>query len=191
MFRRILLVILLLSFPFSLKAQGTAPTPLPGYSVSTFVGYSSLQNAQSSNGMFVSLAVPLKTWDKTWSFNVAGRADNFLLSSPSVNVVTLGPEFRFQFSKPNFMNGQVFQPFGNIGGGMARSSCVAAMTCAAGADTTTHGALKLGGGLDMVVSSNITWRLLEYDYIKSTIFPAGHVTVHNLGQFTTAIGFHF
>jgi hypothetical protein len=172
-------------------ANAQAPASLPGYSVSTFVGYSSLQNANNNNGLFTSLAVPLKTWDSTWSRTLSARADNFLLTTPGVNVVLFGPEVRFQFSKATLFNGEVFQPFGNGMAGAARNNCVATTTCASGVATTTKAAYKVGGGLDMVLSPNMTLRLFEYDYINSTIFPGGHVTVHNLSQFTTGIGFHF
>jgi hypothetical protein len=179
----------LLLLPGFLYAQ--APPELPGYSVSTFIGYTSLQNAQSNNGMFISLAVPLKTWNTTWSRTLSARADNFILTSPSVNAIFFGPEVRFQFSKPGAFNGAVFQPFGNGMFGEARSSCVAAGTCAPGVSTTSRAAYKLGGGLDMVLTSNMTMRLFEVDYLKSTIFPGGHVSVHNMTQFTTSLGFRF
>lgn len=169
----------------------SAPAPLPGYSVTTFVGYSSLQSSNSGNGFFASLAVPLWTRNADWTWTVSARADNFLIASPSVNVLLAGPEVRYQFSQPTLFNGEVFQPFGNFMAGAARSSCVAATDCAVGQDTTSHFAYKVGGGLDMVLSANMTARLFEVDYIRSTIFPGGHVTLNNTTQITAAIGFHF
>ena len=167
------------------------PVELPGYSVSLFVGYSVLQNAQNNNGLFSSVAVPLYTKNDVWSWTVSARADNFLLSSPSVVVIMGGPEGRFQFSKATLFNGAVFQPFGNFMLGAARSSCVSTKTCAVGQDQTSHVAYKVGGGLDMVLTQNMTARLFEVDYIRSTIFPGGGLTVNNFTQVSAAIGFHF
>lgn len=162
-----------------------APSELPGYSVSTFVGYSSV-TGQASNAMFLSLAVPVKTLYTSASLgtlSLSARADNFWATSAGVNVILAGPEERFQFSKPNFFNGAVFQPFLNEMAGAARQ--------ASGSNTTSFFAYKVGGGLDMVLTSNMTARLFEVDYIRSHVLPGGHLTVSDAAQITAGIGFHF
>ena len=54
--------------------------------------------------MFASLAVPVYTFGgafgKNWDATISARADYFTLTTPSNYVITAGPEFRFQFSKP-------------------------------------------------------------------------------------------
>ena len=188
--RVILAAALLCVSPF-LFAQ--APAELPGYSVSTFVGYSSV-TGQASNAMFLSLAVPVKTLytnAKVGTLSLSARADNFWATGAGVNIILAGPEQRFQFSKPNFFNGAVFQPFLNEMAGVARSACVSTANCAAGVSTTSHFAYKVGGGLDMVLTSNMTARLFEVDYIRSHVLPGGHLTVSNAAQITAGIGFHF
>ena len=163
-----------------------APSELPGYSVSTFIGYSSV-TGQASNAMFLSLAVPVKTLYTSASLgtlSLSARADNFWATSAGVNVIMAGPEERFQFSKPNFFNGAVFQPFLNEMAGAARQA-------ASGSNTTSFFAYKVGGGLDMVLTSNMTARLFEVDYIRSHVLPGGHLTVSNAAQITAGIDFHF
>jgi hypothetical protein len=174
--------------PLSLRAQ--APDPLGGTSVQLFVGYSLLQNAANSNGAMTSIAVPLKTINQKYSFTVAARADNFIGQTPAINRVYFGPEFRFQTSSTAF-DGAVFQPFANVMAGAARSSCVASMTCAAGSDSTTHGAFKLGGGLDMVTSTHLTYRIVEIDYERSKLFPNGGIVTQNFASLTTGLMFTF
>ena len=170
-----------------------APAELPGYSVTTFVGYTSIQGT-TANGMFLSLAVPVKTLylnSTLGTMTLSARADNFWNTSPGVNVILAGPEQRFQFSKANLLGGLVFQPFVNEMAGVAREACLAAMNCAAGVSTTSHFAYKVGGGLDMVLTSNMTARLFEVDYIRSSVLPNAHLTLSNAAQITAGIGFHF
>ena len=170
-----------------------APAELPGYSVSTFVGYSSVSGTTAS-GMFLSLAAPLKTVylnSTLGTMTVSARADNFWNTTPGVNVILGGPEQRFQFSKATFLNGLVFQPFVNEMAGIARNACVSTTSCAAGVTTASHFAYKVGGGLDLVLTSNMTARLFEVDYIRSSLLPNGHLTVSNAAQITAGIGFHF
>lgn len=173
------------------RAQ-SAPAQPPGYTISINLGYTSLQNVGNANGFFSSLALPLHTWSsKNLTTTVALRADNFLVTKPSVNTVFIGPEFRWQFSQANLLGGEVFQPFINIMGGEARSSCAASASCGAGVDASTHGAEKAGGGLDMVTNAHVTVRLFEYDYMHSRLFPGGSLQISNWGQIVTGIGFTF
>lgn len=167
-----------------------APAPLPGYTIQISAGYSNVQGAGAS-GTFQSLAVPIWTRNSTNTVTFSARADNFFVTSPSTYVITAGPEFRSQFSKADLLQGAVFQPFANVGFGAARSSCVFAMDCAAGQDVSSHFAYKMGGGLDMIMSSNTVARLFEVDYIHSTVFPGNHVTFSNFAQITAGIGFRF
>lgn len=185
-----LAVAALLFCVMGLRAQ--APAQPPGYTVSINLGYTSLQNVGNANGFFSSLALPLHTFPATnWTTTVALRADNFLIASPSVNTVFLGPEFRFQFSQANLLGGEVFQPFVNAMLGEARSSCAASASCGAGVNASTHFAQKLGGGLDMITSAHVTLRLFEYDYLHSTLFPGGSLQISNWGQLLTGVGFTF
>jgi hypothetical protein len=184
--RKLALLAVLLLVAGSAYAQ--APTSLPGFSVSGFVGYTAVQGQNSGNGIFTSFAVPLKTIDTKWSFTIAARLDNFILTAPTANVVLGGPEARFQFSSANFMDGQVFQPFGNFMLGADRAGCVSTQTCAAGTSTNAHFAWKAGFGLDIVTSTHTTWRLIEVDHIQ---LPTGAVNLGNQNQFLTAFGFHF
>ena len=164
-----------------------APASLPGFSVQGFVGYTSVMGS-NGNGVFTSFAVPIKTYNLPWSFTIAGRLDNFMLTNPTVNTILGGPEARFQFSTANFMDGQVFQPFGNFEMGAERAGCVSTATCAAGTGTASHFAWKVGFGLDIITSTHTTWRLIEVDHIQ---LPTGAVNVGNANQFITAFGFHF
>lgn len=173
-----------------LRAQ--APTPLPGFTVQIMAGFTSLQNVANANGFFTSLTLPLYTKSATnWTTTISARADNFLISSPSINSVYVGPELRFQFSQASLLGGQVFQPFANVMLGEARSSCASTETCLPGADATSHFAQKVGGGLDMVTGNHVTLRLFEYDYMHSTLFPGGKIQISNWGQLFTAVGFRF
>lgn len=172
----------------------SAPTPLPGYNVSLNAGYSSVQG-NGNNGMFASLAVPVYTFGgafgKDWDATISARADYFTLTSPANYIVTAGPEFRFQFSRASLLSGTVFQPFANLGVGAARAQCVSAGTCAAGTDTSTHGAFKFGGGLDIPMSASLSLRLLEVDYIHASDLPSGHVVFSNFAQVSAGVGIRF
>lgn len=169
-----------------------APPSLPGFTVQIMAGYTSLQNVQNANGFFSSLTLPMHTFNSTnFTTTVSLRADNFLVSTPSINSVYLGPEFRFQFSQAQLLGGEVFQPFVNAELGVARSSCASTSTCPDGVDASTHFAQKVGGGLDMPTGNHVTVRLFEYDYMHSTLFPGGHITISNWGQLVTGLGFRF
>lgn len=193
----LLFLVVLFSVPVSL-AQTAAPVPasLPGYSVSISAGYSATTGNTTNNGFWGSVAVPAYTFQsviaKQYDMTLSIRGDYFSLSKPDDYVLTGGPEFRLQFSKPNLLNGQAFQPFANIGLGMARNQCVAAMNCAAGVDQTTHAAFKIGGGLDIPVNGTMSIRILELDLIHSSAIPGnGNVVVTNAAQLSAGIGFRF
>jgi hypothetical protein len=166
----------------ALEAQ--APAPLPGYQVSLTAGYSLLTGAQSNNGFFSSVAAPLITFNRTNSFTLSGRGDYFSIATPSSYVVSGGPEVRFQFSSAQFFSGKVFQPYGNFGVGIAKSSCT-------GCDTSGHAAWKIGGGLDMVGTPTLTYRLFEIDYIHSRIYPNNGVVLNNFAQVMTGLKLTF
>lgn len=179
----------------SFAAAQSAPVSLPGYNISLGAGYSSTTGNSTNNGFWSSLSVPVYTFGgtfgKNWDATISARADYFTVTTPSTYVVTAGPEMRFQFSKPTLLNGIVFQPFGNLGLGAARSQCAAAMDCAAGVDATSHFAFKLGGGIDIPMSSSTALRLFEFDYIHSTIFPNGHVVLSNSAQISAGLKWTF
>ena len=196
--KRISLALAVLFACFACSAQ-SAPTPLPGYNVSLMAGYTSTSGSGSS-GMFASLATPVYTFGgafgKNWDATIAARVDYFTISSPSTFTLTGGPEFRLQFSKASLLNGTVFQPFANAGLGASESQCVATNSCITGSDSARHFAQKLGFGLDVKLANNITWRIIEADYIHSQIFvsstnPAGFVSLNNLAQVSTGFGFSF
>jgi hypothetical protein len=163
----------------STLAASQAPPDLPGYSVQITGGYSLLTGAQTSNGFFTEAAVPFHTFHDTNSVTVSGKADYFQVASPASNVIAAGPEVRFQFSKANFINGQVFQPFAHAEFGAARAS----------GDTKT--AWVIGGGLDMPDGQSLTWRIFEVDYVHSTLFPNNAVAESNWAQVKTALGIRF
>ena len=175
-------VVLFAVLALSLAVFAQAPPSLPGYQVSLAAGYSLLSGAQNNNGFFSSVAVPLRTWDKEWSFNLAGRGDYFSIVTPSTYVITAGPEFRFQFSRASFFNGKVFQPFANVGAGAARSSA---------GSGATYSAWKLGAGLDMPQNSTLSWRLFEVDYIHSKIFPNNYTVLSNWAEVETGLKLSF
>jgi hypothetical protein len=193
----VFLLVLHLAAP-SCLAQSTVPPPasLPGYSVSFSAGYSATTGNATNNGFWGSIAVPLYTFQslvaKKYDMSLSLRGDYFSLSKPADYVLTGGPEFRLQFSKPNLLNGQAFQPFANVGIGFARNQCVAAQNCAAGVDQTTHAAFKIGGGLDIPVNATMSIRLLELDFIHSSLIPGtGNVVVSNAAQLSAGIGLRF
>lgn len=180
-------VVLALAF-LATFAFAQAPASLPGYQVSLAAGYSLTTGAQNNNGFFSSVGVPLYTFKDKWDVNIAGRGDYFSIATPSTYVITAGPEGRFQFSSASFFNGKVFQPFGNVGFGVAKSNCSAT---AAVCNGNSYAAVKLGGGLDLVGTPTLTYRLFEFDYIKSTIFPGGSVKLSNFAQVTTGLKINF
>jgi hypothetical protein len=181
-------VILLLVAPGLMFAQAP-PANLPGYTVQLTAGYSLLTGAQNNNGFFSSVAVPIKTFNNKYSFSLSGRADYFSIATPSSYVIAGGPEARFQFSKPDLMGGIVFQPFGNVMLGMAKSACPAA-GCAPTVDTSGKFAFKIGGGLDVPLKGGVVARLFQVDYIKASIYPNGLV-LSNFAQVTTGLGIRF
>jgi len=192
----LLLTVILLS-ALGLEAQ-SAPPQLPGFGVSAYVGYTGVTNQGLGSGVLTSFAAPIYTNPgfasgplKNDAMTVSGRIDNVFTTSPGGNVLTGGPEFRFQFSSATFLDGKVFQPFVNVGVGAARSSCVATSACPVGTDTTTHFAYKFGVGIDTISSTHVIWRLLEYDRVQSKFFPGNGVTLSNANQFITSIGFRF
>jgi len=165
----------------AISSFAQAPASLPGYQVSLAAGYSLLTGAQNNNGFFSSVAAPLYLLNKKYSVSIAGRGDYFSIATPSSYVVAGGPEFRFQFSSATFFSGRVFQPYANVGGGMAHSS----------SNSTIYPAWKVGGGLDLVGNSTLSYRLLEVDYIHSTIFPSNHVVLQNFAQVMTGLKLSF
>lgn len=179
-----ILVLAFVCLSLSLALAQSAPAPLPGYQVSLAAGYSLLTGAQNNNGFFSSVGMNMRTFDKTNSFSIAARGDYFSINTPSSYVIAGGPEFRFQFSRASFLSGKVFQPFANVGAGAARSSC-------SGCSNAPHFALKIGGGLDMVGSPTVTYRLFEVDYIHSTIFPNNAITLSNFAQVMTGLKLNF
>lgn len=188
--KRILVAVSVLFLAFAIGGcfAQSAPPSLPGYQVSLAAGYSLTTGAQNNNGFFSSVAVPLYTFKNKWDLNIAGRGDYFSIATPSTFVITAGPEGRFQFSSPTFFSGKVFQPFGNVGFGVAKSNCSAT---AAVCNSASYSAVKLGGGLDLVGTPTLTYRLFEFDYIRSTIFPGGSVQLSNFAQVTTGLKINF
>jgi hypothetical protein len=190
--RLVVVAVAFLFVVFSACFAQSAPTPLPGYNIQISAGYSLLSGAQNNNGMFASVAVPIWTRNSVNTFTVSGRADYFTVTSPSVYVVTAGPEVRYQFSRASILGGMVFQPFGNMGMGTGRSSCVNAGTCTATSSAgASHFAFKFGGGLDVPVSSTLTMRVFEVDWIHSTLFPGNSLTLTNVPQVTSGISLRF
>lgn len=189
---------LFIGIVFVLAAQcafaQSAPQPLPGYNVSLNAGYSSVQG-NGNNGMFASLAVPVYTFGgafgKNWDATISARADYFTLTTPSNYVITAGPEFRFQFSRANLLNGAVFQPFANFGIGTSRAQCVSSNTCGPTVSTASAFTSKFGGGLDIPVSSSMSLRILEVDYIHAGNLPSGHVIFSNFAQISAGLGIRF
>lgn len=175
-------------------AFAQAPPELPGYSVSTSVGYTTT-TGQADNAMFLSLAVPLKTVfmnSALGTMTLSARVDNFWATASGVNIILAGPEERFQFSKSGFLNGMVFQPYVNEMAGISRQACIGTSNCPTGTNTHTRVAYKpIGVGLDALLSSNVTWRLLQIDYIRSSLLPNGHLVVSNAAQISTGFQFHF
>ena len=184
--------VVLLLFAFGVpgaRAQTPAPTPsqLPGWQVSVNAGYSLLQGATSNNGIFSDVEVSLPQPASWKRFSLAMRGDYFTVTSPAVYVIDAGPQVEsVPFAIPSFMSGQKFQVFLSAGLGAARSQATAANLT-----PQYHLALKLGGGINMPVSSTVTWRLLEVDYIRSRIFPGGSIVMSNMAQLETGIGIHF
>ncbi len=180
----------------AIGVQAQAPPSLPGFGVSMSAGYTSVSGQPLGNGLFASFAAPVYTNPgfssgplKNDAFTVAARIDNFNL--PNSNSIFLGSEGRFQFSKANFMDGQIFQPFFYLGLGGVRSSCVAAMDCAAGSDTATHFGAEFSAGIDMITSTHVVWRALQYSRIESRFYPNGGVTLSNANQLITGLTFKF
>lgn len=196
-FMVLLFLVLCLCVPVSLaQTAPVSPASLPGYSVSFSAGYSATSGNSTNNGFWGSVAVPLYTFQslvaKKYDMSLTLRGDYFTLSKPADYILTGGPEFRLQFSKPNLLNGTVFQPFANVGFGIARNECVAAQNCASGVDQTTHGAFKVGGGLDIPVNPTMSIRILELDFIHSSLIPGnGNVVVTNAAQLSAGIGLRF
>lgn len=192
-----LLLVFFLAVPSGFaQTAPVVPSELPGYSIQIAGGYSATSGNTTNNGFWGSVSVPAYTFQsviaKQYDMALSIRGDYFSLSKPNDYVLTGGPEFRLQFSKPNLMNGQVFQPFANLGFGMARNQCVAAMNCAAGVDQTTHAAFKVGAGLDIPVNGTMSLRILELDLIHSSAIPGnGNVVVSNAAQLSAGIGLRF
>lgn len=182
-------------FALPVFAQQGGVSQLPGYNISIAGGYAATTGNATNNGFWSSLAVPVhqfqSAFGKEYGMNLAIRGDYFTISQPSTYVVTGGPELRFQISKPTLLNGQAFQPFINTGLGAARSQCVSTMTCPAGSDQSTHFAFKFGGGLDIPTNSALSIRIVEVDWIHSTIFPTGSVTISNAAQISTGLSIKF
>jgi len=176
-------------------AQTTPPstpapsTNLPGWAVQLTGGYSLVAGANTNNGFFSSVAVPV--WhSKNNALGVQGRGDYFSVSKPTSYFVGGGPELRGQFSKDTLLNGQVFEPFATVEFGLSK---LADTTDSAGATIShpTKFAFKIGGGLDTILKGNVTWRLVEVDYIHSSIYPNNGLVVSNFAQVSTGIGIRF
>jgi hypothetical protein len=179
---------LLLAIVGAVSTQAQAPTPLPGFSVQAFAGYVGVQGQADGNGLFTELETPVHTWNMKYTATAEIGVQNFMLSNPNTNYLGGMGRVRFQFSNAQFMDGQVFQPFVNFGLGESRNACVAAANCPAGVTTKSSFAYGVGGGLDIVTSSHMTWRLFEYNRIQ---LQSGPVLIGNTNQFITGFGFHF
>jgi hypothetical protein len=179
--------LLALVFCFGASGARAQSSSLPGWKVSINAGYSLTQGDTTNNGIFSSATFALPQ-PKSWKdFGLAMRGDYFTITSPAVYVVDFGPEVRATpFSVAGILNGAKFQPFLNAGFGFARSQASVQSLAAA-----SHFAFKIGGGVDMPVSSTVNWRLLEVDYIRSNIFPGGSVVLSNVAQVETGIGITF
>lgn len=180
-------VFLMIASGFGASGARAQSTSLPGWKVSLNAGYSLTQGDTTNNGIFSSAAFALPQPASWKNFGLAMRGDYFTITSPSVYVVDFGPELRATpFSVDGILNGAKFQPFLNLGVGLARSqSSVSDLV------TASHFAFKIGGGVDMPVSQAVNWRLLEVDYIRSNIFPGGSVVLSNVAQLETGLGISF
>lgn len=179
------IIFAMLLVPMVKGQTSTAPAPLPGYQVTLTAGYSLVSGAQNSNSAYSSIALPIRTFDKTNSFSISGRGDYFYITNPVSAYVLAGkPEFRFQFSRASFFNGKVFQPFFGPSLGAAKSTCT---SC----PSKYYAAEGFYGGLDMVESTSMTWRLIEVDYFHSKLFPNNQTVESNIPAILTALSIKF
>lgn len=192
--RKLLFAFLLFAFPLFAQTTTTTPpattttssTTLPGWAVQVSAGYSYITNANENNGFFSSIDVPLYH-DKSNNFSISGSGSYFSITTPSSYFVGAGPVLHGAWSSPNLLNGQVFEPFAGLDFGVTRS-----VDSSTGTPT---GATKFGfgvkGGLDTILKGNVVWRIFQVEFIHSTLYPGNSVTVSNIGQISTGIGFRF
>jgi hypothetical protein len=188
--RRFLVVLTLLFLSSGLVwAQTPTPAPaptLPGYAIQLSAGYSYISNAPTNNGFFSSLDVPM--WhDPSNKFAISGSGSYFTMSTPSSYFAGGGPVAHFQYSNKNLLNGQVFQPFVGADFGVTRS-----IDTSTGLSTgSTHFGVGIKGGLDTVLTGNVSWRVFQVEWIHSTLYPGNSVTISNIGQISTGLNIRF
>jgi hypothetical protein len=167
--------LLLLCAPRS-QAQGT----LPGWNVAINGNFLNITNAATNNGFASVEAVRVaNNWDL--------RADQLTLVSPSGGTIALfRAEYRFLLSsllKPNaYVNTSNFEPFINVGGGIANSNDASG--------STNRPAFVVGAGFDYLVSSTgmFTLRPLDISYVRASILQGGGEIIGNHLQLMSGIG---
>jgi len=157
-------------------AQGA----LPGWNVSINGNFLNVTNAATNNGFASVEAVRVaNNWDL--------RADQLTLTAPAGGTIALfRAEYRFLLSsllKPNqYVNTSNFEPFFNLGGGVANSNDVSG--------STNRPAFVLGAGFDYLVGATgmFSLRPLDVSYVRASILQGGGQIIGNHVQLMSGIG---
>lgn len=166
---------LLLCGPRS-QAQGT----LPGWNVAINGNFLNVTNAATNNGFASVEAVRVaNNWDL--------RADQLTLTSPAGGTIALfRAEYRLLLSsllKPNqYVNTSNFEPFLNLGGGIANSNDASG--------STNRPAFTVGAGFDYLVGATgmFTLRPLDVSYVRASILQGGGQIIGNHMQLMSGLG---
>lgn len=195
-----ILIFILITFSFSfaqtsksntVSTSVVVPTPDPlesAWNISVSGSFSSVSNASTNNGFQTSEAIRFATH---WT----ARADTFIVTLPSVVVVTAGPEYRASLAhliKPNtqyVINTSNMEAFVNLGLGTSRTSSVASD----GTTTLSKAvfAYKIGGGFDIKVSNTMYLRPLDISYVRASMLQNGGMVLGNHVQFAAGLGLRF
>lgn len=157
-----------------------AQSSLPGWTVSINGNFLNVSNAATNNGFASVESVRVAN---NWEL----RADQLTLGVPSGGSIQLfRAEYRFQLSdlvKPNqFVNTANFEPFINLGGGVANSNI--------STTSTNRPAAVIGVGFDYAAGGTgmFTLRPLDVSYVRASILQGGGQIIGNHLQLMSGIG---
>jgi hypothetical protein len=169
-------ILLALSLATASAHAQTAPVTIPEGTQSITIGASySSTSGTLDNGTVETIQ------KRIWKYGSV-RLDAFTLGPFLSTVARFQPQASLShvFKANPYFNPKPILPFVNAGGGVAKS-----------ADGTTKAAFAVGAGCDYYVNKSLMLRVLDFTYLRSTIYPGGSEILTNFKSVATGLTLNF
>jgi opacity protein-like surface antigen len=183
----LVLVVTLIAFPVSAQTPCNLPAELcsNGFNVSVTGAYSNFSGVATNNGFLAGV-------DAQIAPHWVADARIYSTGSPAGNILQFGPTYYGSLAKilpstGNF-NSTNMAWFVSAGAGLSWS---AATVNGAMVNGPKKFAWSVGGGIDYQVSSNVTLRIVDVRYVRTSMLTNGGQFIGNIAQIASGLNIRF